>query len=241
MNFRQLTPECVVSVLESKMNHDLGDVLEEPQHYVVLAEDGQLYGPFSVDLLTEYARENRIIPSTRLRNENGITVMAGEVLRWWIPPVDAPADVGIETVNQSPLCKFESTRLSNLNYASWADRFSALSVDVILFGVVDITFYAFWLLGRSGLSEQSVIYLILVANFLLTLLFNSWLSATPGKILFDLRIVAKDGSKPSFWQVLIRTSTGAISSFPTLWRVFFGHELQNGAETWSSTATISVR
>lgn len=54
--------------------------------YILLTEDGTEYGPYSVTELADFVAENRIIPTSQLRREDGILTTASMVLDNWKLP-----------------------------------------------------------------------------------------------------------------------------------------------------------
>ncbi|HEY3782002.1 MAG TPA: hypothetical protein VGL56_13030 [Fimbriimonadaceae bacterium] len=59
--------------------------------YFVIGPDGQQYGPASLATLETWAAENRIAPTSMLKDPSGQTVAAASVLRAFAPqPVAAP-------------------------------------------------------------------------------------------------------------------------------------------------------
>jgi len=208
-------------------------------HYMVLADDGDEYGPFNLELLSEYAGEQRLVPTTRLRNPEGMIVTASEVLNYWDRSTPESPVAHREPSFVKQTLNPENPVVAPLRYASLANRLAAAVVDLIFLATIDVVVFVSYLISPSRLLERDVINLIVIGNYVLTALFYVFLSATPGKRILGLHIVSLDGNKPTLWQVLGRTAAAYMYCVPSLLGLFSGPNHRTLAEKWAGTVTIS--
>lgn len=213
--------------------------------YILLADDGNEYGPFSVIELAELLTENRLVPTSRLRREDGVLTTASIVLdkgrrpssqhQTYRPPINQTKPVVMETARAETL----------LNYAPLSKRFWASMLDaLIILTAAVVSSYAETLLTTAGNSTSAEILGLLWNIFLplYWLLSYVFLQGSPGKLALGLRIVSLDGTKPTFGQMFKRLIFCWILCYvPQFIGLFRGPEHRHMGEKWSDTVTISIK
>ncbi len=101
----------------------------------------------------------------------------------------------------------------NKKPSKWTLRFLDLIIDIIVLILAGAVLFLSYL--KLGNQYSLLLQLILRFSFLLYFfIFESIWQRTPGKFLTGVKVVSKDGSKPSVWRILGRTLARLIPFDP---------------------------
>jgi len=209
--------------------------------YILLADDGEEYGPYTVIELTEFASQNRLVPSSRLRREDGVMATAGVILDCWKRSASQQQTYRPPVVRIKPVVHESTESAVQLKYATLGQRIAAFNIDGVFY--FTLAFIVALVIGLiyPTVSNDVIGWIVIGMCYGACVLFYYYLSATPGKLAIGLRIVSLNGTMPTFGQIIGRTASVWLCGFPNWWGIFTGPEHRNLAEKWAGTATISVK
>lgn len=117
--------------------------------------------------------------------------------------------------------------MDNLEYAGFWIRVGASLIDTILMLIIiapilTVIYGSGYWLGESSITSFWDILFNYILPAVVVILFWSYKSATPGKMMFKLAIVdANSGEKPSTGQLIVRYLSYYISAIPLLLGLFW--------------------
>lgn len=233
-------------------------------NYMFLADNGNEYGPYTVDDLYALAGENRLQPESKLRRADGHLTTAGVVLSYWSRPASQqqtyrpPAPTNSPNVQPyrpsvqpyrpsvqpyRPSVQPMAVEQDMLNYAPIGLRIGACLIDAVIFGIVYWGWVALTFVAALAGNEPLTKFMSVISYglpFGITFLCYVFLAGTPGKLLLGLRIVSLDGTQPTAGQIFKRMFLYYLIGIFAIWGVFTGPEYRSIAEKWAGTATVKI-
>lgn len=177
--------------------------------YKIIGGDGREYGPIPLEELKHWIRDGRVAPATQVwRSESDAWSAAQEVpevgTEWRVPSVPQI------TANPS-------------SRASLWPRIGAILIDLVILEILARIAFGNLPEAEMNVLSDSRAYMAFVEkasewfwNFLLlagiyTIVFNTAMGATPGKLAIGSRILREDGAPLGFARACLRFVAGLFS------------------------------